>query len=362
MIRVGLLVNPIAGLGGRAGLKGSDTGWQEALRDGYSPQADLRAKRFVEQVNGYGGVAWHTLPGAMGVQGLPRLPGESKGLGETTPDDTRAGAKALVEAGIDLLCFVGGDGTASDVAAAIGTSTPCLGIPAGVKITSPVFAHDPDEAAWLVAHLDDDFDTIERDVTDLDEQAYRDGRVDVVLRGSLRVPVSPAVQGGKVPTTGDTPLEPIVEQVMRDWDPDALHLVGAGSVCKAIKAQFWGEPTLLGVDAIQGNRIVAHDLNARRLEKLIQETDAPIHLWLTIIGGQGMLLGRGTQVITPWALRHIKWDHVHVVAPPEKLLGLRGLHVDSGDPGLDAQAPTHIRVVAGWNEWRLLRILHGAPA
>ncbi len=353
LLRVGLIVNPIAGLGGAAGLKGSDGHWQEALDRGFEPTAPERARRFVAAVGGE--VAWLTVPGAMGVPGLPVAEAPETSMGHTDADDTKRLARLLAPH-VDLLCFVGGDGTAADVANA-GISVPCLGIPGGVKITSPVFAHDPEEAAWLIDSLLPGFETIDRDVTDLDEEAYRAGRVDVVLKGSLKVPMSPAVQGSKVPTSGDTPLEPLVEQALRDWETDALHLMGAGSVMRALKQQFWGKPTLLGVDAIDGDRIVATDLDAHALEALTEGRD--VHLWLSIIGGQGMLLGRGTQILSPTVLKRIGWDRIHVVAPPEKLLGLRALHIDSGDAEFDAAAPKHIRVISGWNEWRLLRVQHG---
>ncbi len=352
-LRVGLIVNPIAGLGGAAGLKGSDGHWQEALDRGFEPPAPERARRFVDAVKEP--ITWLTVPGAMGVEGLPVAEAPAAVLGETSAQDTQRVAR-LLEPRVDLICFVRGDGTAADMANA-DLDVPCLGIPGGVKITSPVFAHDPEEAAWLIDSLMPGFETIDRDVTDLDEEAYRAGRVEVVLKGSLKVPMSPAVQGSKVPTSGDTPLEPLVEQTLRDWDKDALHLMGAGSVMRAIKQQFWGKPTLLGVDAIDGDRIVSTDLDSRALEAITEGRE--VHLWLSIIGGQGMLLGRGTQVLSPAVLKRIGWKNIHVIAPPEKLLGLRGLHVDSGDADFDAAAPKHIRVISGWNEWRLLRLMHG---
>lgn len=355
-LKVGLLVNPIAGIGGEGAFKGSDLDWQQALDEGYEPHAGERAARFVTRTKG---VEWLTCPGAMGVEGLPAIDGDAKDVGATTAKDTQAAAVALRDAGVDLLCFVGGDGTAADVAAAVHATVPCLGIPAGVKITSPVFAHDVDEAAALVSALDEGFPTIARDVTDLDEAAYREGRVETALRGALTIPMSPFVQGGKCATTQDTPLEPLVEQVLGDWHKESAYLVGAGSVCKAVKDRFWGEPTLLGVDAIVGDRIVQTDLDAHDVEAFVEEHD-DVRLLLSIIGGQGMLLGRGTQVLTPKALRAIGWDRIQIIAPPEKLMGLSALHVDSGDPEFDASAPKHARVRSGWNETRMIRVTSGS--
>jgi predicted polyphosphate/ATP-dependent NAD kinase len=366
MLRVGLLVNPVAGLGGPGAFKGSDLDWKTALEKGYKPSSPERARRFCKEIGP--GVQWVTVPGAMGaddVAGAEIVLKDSKfEVGKTTRDDTVRAAQALLEAKVDLLCFLGGDGTAFDVMRAVADKVPCLGVPAGVKITSAVFAHDVEEAAWLVENLAAGFETIPRDVTDLDEAAYRTGHVDIELKGQLRVPLSPAIQAGKVATPTETPLEPLIEQVLQDWEEDALHLVGAGSVCEAVKKQFWGTPTLLGVDAIQGTRITASDLDDRRIAELVDAQLAKggkVRVTLSTIGGQGMLLGRGTQVFRPEVLKKVGWESLRVVAPPEKLMGLRGLHIDTGDLDFDLTAPKHIRVVTGRNETRMMRLLHGPP-
>src|ERR1041385_2786899 len=348
-LRVGLLVNPVAGLGGPGAFKGSDGNWQDALAKGYKPTAGERAARFG---GGCGpDLEWVTVPGAMGADHAPGatlvLAGERFELGKTGRDDTVRAATAIRDAKVDLLCFLGGDGTANDVCKAVDGKQPCLGVPAGVKITSAVFAHDVEEAAWLVSQLNPGFETLLRDVTDLDEGAYRPGPVDIEPKGSLRVPLPPAIQSGKVATSTETPLEPLVEQLLQDWDEAALTFVGAGSVCQAVKDQFWGKPTLLGGDAIQGTRLVANDLDDRRIAELVDAQLAKggkVRIVLSTIGGQGMLLGRGTQVFRPEVLKKVGWDGLRVLAPPEKLLGLRALHVDTGDPAFDLTAPKHIRV------------------
>jgi predicted polyphosphate/ATP-dependent NAD kinase len=366
-LRVGLLVNPIAGLGGAGAYKGSDGNWQDALDHGYKPTAPERAKLLVKLVGD--NVDWVTVPGAMGLDDVPGavvvMTDSRLELGKTSRDDTMHAARALRDAKVDLLCFLGGDGTATDVSKAVDGTIACLGVPAGVKITSAVYTHDVAEAAWLLKELRPGFETIRRDVTDLDEVAYRTGHVDVELKGSLIVPLSPAIQSGKIATPTETPLEPLVEQVLRDWDTSALHFVGAGSVCEAVKRQFWGKPTLLGVDAIVGSRITQMDLDDRQIQELAEGQWAKggqVRVVLSTIGGQGMLLGRGTQMFRADILAKIGWDNIVVVAPPEKLLGLKGLHIDTGDAAVDATAPKHIRVVTGFNESRMMRVLAGARA
>jgi predicted polyphosphate/ATP-dependent NAD kinase len=365
-LRVGLVVNPVAGLGGPGAYKGSDGNWQDALADGYQPTTPDRARRFVAECGP--DLHWVTAPGIMGGDYAPGaqlvLADQTFQLGKTSRDDTVRVAEAIRDAKVDVLCFVGGDGTAADICKAVDGKQPCLGVPGGVKITSAVFAHDVEEAAWLVQRLLPGFETLLRDVTDLDEVAYRTGHVDIELKGNLRVPMSPAIQSGKIATSTDTPLEPIMEQLLQDWDADALTFVGAGSVCQAVKDQFWGKPTLLGVDAIQGSRITATDLDDRQIADLVEKqlaTGGKVRIVLSTIGGQGMLLGRGTQMFRPEVLKKIGWESLRVLAPPEKLLGLRALHVDTGDPAFDATAPKHIRVITGWNESRMMRLVHGAP-
>lgn len=345
---VGLLVNPIAGIGGESGFKGSDDHWQEALDQGFTSPAPARAARLVELVGE--AVDWRTVTGSMGVHGLPVIDFDSPT--QPTGEDTKAAARAF---NVDLLCFVGGDGTATDIAGS-GIKTPCLGIPGGVKITSPVFAYDVDDAADFLLHLDRGFETIMRDVTDVDEEAYRAGRLETKLTGQLCVPLTPIVQGSKCATTTDTPLEPLVEDVMEAWDSEALYIIGAGSVTKAIKDQFWGESTLLGVDIIHGNKIQQTDLNGPALSAALDAWTGPVKILLSTIGGQGMLLGRGTQVLNP-ILDRVGWDNFWVVAPPEKLVGQAGLHIDC-DPAFAANAPKYVRVTSGWRETRMVKLLH----
>lgn len=353
-MRIGLLVNPIAGVGGPAGLKGSDGAWQEALARGVEPQAQTRARELVQGLADVE-IQWISAPGCMGVPEAEQLDLEVPDLGSTTPADTHRVTKALLAAGIDLLVFVGGDGTATDLVGVVPDDQPVLGIPGGVKITSPVFAFTVEDAIDMLELLRPGFESEMRDVTDLDEERYQHNEVQVVLKGSLRVPLSPLIQGGKCATPQESRLEPLVEQVMNHWPgEDALVLVGAGSVMRAIKQQFWGTPTLLGIDAIHKGKIVATDLSGERLDELMAQHD-DVHLMISPIGGQGMVLGRGTQQLRPHHLEQIGWDNIHVVSPPEKLLGVKAVRFDTGSKTLDATAPKFVRITVGYNETRLMR-------
>jgi predicted polyphosphate/ATP-dependent NAD kinase len=150
-MRLGLIVNPIAGIGGRVGLKGSDGAeiQQMALRLGAVPQAQVRAAAALEVLTPWqDALELVTPPGLMG-EDLARSCGFAPqviGLlppGPTSAADTRRFAQAMSNQPVDLLLFAGGDGTARDICAVVGESHPVLGIPAGVKIHSAVFATRP---------------------------------------------------------------------------------------------------------------------------------------------------------------------------------------------------------------------------
>jgi len=97
---------------------------------------------------------------------------------ETTADHTARVVEAFVAGDdpVDLVLFVGGDGTATDVATVLertGAEIPMLGVPAGVKVYSSVFAVSPEDAAAVAATFSR---TERREVMDIDEDAYREGR------------------------------------------------------------------------------------------------------------------------------------------------------------------------------------------
>jgi predicted polyphosphate/ATP-dependent NAD kinase len=400
---VGLIVNPIAGLGGRVGLKGTDGAKivARALALGARPEAGARAaiaiRRLVE--------AWPedrplprliAGPGAMGeaaaaeagVRAEPpadvRLRLASRGSAPlpgapvTTAADTRRLAGALAAVPVDLLLVAGGDGTARDVEAAVGLRVPVLGIPAGVKIQSAVFATSPAGAGELAAAFlaSGTRRTAEREVLDLDEVAYRRGEVAPRLHGYLRVPVGRAVQGRKSPASPDdaAAAAAIADVVVGMMVAGRRYVLGPGTTVRAIAERLGLPKTLVGIDVVElaarGPRLVAADVGERELLALVAE--GPATFVVTPIGGQGFLLGRGNQPLSPAVLRAAAGATgvalpaagtvpLLVVATPAKLatLGGRPLLVDTGDRELDAMLAGHVRVITGAREWTVARV---APA
>src|SRR5438128_8392120 len=189
MRRVGFVVNPIAGLGGRVGLKGTDGVAEQALAAGAKPTAPDRARAFAEAFVGVTKddpnltFQWATAGGDMGtgplrIAGVPpnrievvHVPGQP-----STSEDTRIMVEESIASGVELILFCGGDGTARDVAAAAKDRVPIVGIPAGVKMHSGLFAISPEAAAnLLVAFLRGDLRVGTAEILDLDEGAYRKG-------------------------------------------------------------------------------------------------------------------------------------------------------------------------------------------
>jgi predicted polyphosphate/ATP-dependent NAD kinase len=380
--RVGLLVNPIAGIGGRVGLAGSDGAEivEEALARGAIPRANDRTVGALEILRARWAAARSTpvpiaapillaAPGDMGAiaarrAGFAPLEVGAIGEGPTTAADTRRLAEEIIAAGIDLLLFAGGDGTARDicgVAAAAGI--PVLGIPAGVKIQSAVFATSPAAAGELAAAFlslpPERRRTTRREVLDLDEAAYRRGEVAPRLFGELAVPDAGRwLQARKAPSPASevAAARAIGAEVAAGLVAGTRYVLGPGSTMRPIAEQLGVAKTLIGVDVIELDAagrpcLLASDVGDARLAALVE--GRPARVVVTPIGGQGFLFGRGNQPIGPDVLRMILGrggrEAIMVVATPAKLaaLGGRPLLVDTGDAALDRDLAGYLRVVTG---------------
>ena len=369
MKKLGLVVNPVAGIGGRVGLKGSDGAEtvREALRRGAVPESPRRAVEALRAVAGAGAaVEVIAAPGEMGEReageaGLSPAVVGSAVEGETTADDTRRAALDMERRGVDLLLFAGGDGTARDVCEAVGLRVAALGIPAGVKIHSAVFALDPRRAGELaVSFLRGDANlTREAEVMDVDEAAFRRGVVDATLHGYLRVPreegLVQAAKSGSRPSEADALLA-IGAGVAEEIAAGGLYLLGPGATTRAISDALGLPCTLLGVDAVRDGAPAGTDLGEREILDLAR--DAPAKVVVSVIGGQGYVLGRGNQQISAAVVRAVGPENLVIVASRDKLaaLGGRPLLVDTGDAALDAELAGYVRVTTGYNEQTMYRM------
>uniref|UniRef100_A0A486XRF8 ATP-NAD kinase n=1 Tax=Rheinheimera sp. BAL341 TaxID=1708203 RepID=A0A486XRF8_9GAMM len=365
--RLGLIINPLAGLGGSVGLKGSDNQAEQALALGAAPQAMQRAATaLTELLPQRDKFLVYTVAGDMGQSVC-----EALGLNyqlvfspETWPSkaaDTETAARLLAEQGVDLLLFAGGDGTARNICAAVGDQTTVLGIPAGVKIHSGVYAISPQAAGKLVAKLiaGELVSLSEAPVMDIDEQAFRDGVVKARRFGEMRIPaqlryVQSVKMGGR--ESEELVLADLAAFVVSQMEDKVRYVMGSGSTVAAVMAELGLDNTLLGVDVVENGELIAKDVTAAQLLALVQ--DYPSQLIITLIGGQGHVFGRGNQQLSPAVIRAIGRDNILLIASKAKLQQLEGrpLLADTGDAQLDKQLTGLINVLTGYNDYVMYRL------
>jgi predicted polyphosphate/ATP-dependent NAD kinase len=369
---LGLIVNPVAGLGGRVGLKGSDGAeiQRQARALGAEPHAGERAAEALARLRRVEGLRIVTYPGEMGEDAARATGFEPVVMGdivpgETTGLDTREAARQMHERGVDLLLFVGGDGTARDVYEAVGLKQTALGVPAGVKIHSAVYATHSRSAGELAALYLRGRVTSEREaeVMDIDEEAFRAGALQARLYGYLRVPYrSRLVQSQKMPSSGEAAsLAAIAEDVVSKMEPGVLYIVGPGTTTRAIARELGLDKTLLGVDVVLDGELVARDANEADLLALLEAHEGPARIIVTPIGGQGYLFGRGNQQISPRVIRRVGMDNILVVSAPDKLhaLGSQPLLVDTGDREVDGILSGYLMIITGYNERAVRKVSAG---
>ena len=354
MRRIGFLVNPIAGMGGAVGLAGTDGQAAEALRRGAVPRSADRAVQALSALRGED-IEWYTCSAPMGedvlaAAGIDRSTIVYQPAVPTTAAETKAACRAFLGAGVDLVVFCGGDGTARDVFDAVGREVPVLGIPAGVKMYSAVFAVNPAAAADLIRRAGE-VPCRDSEVMDVDEEAYRSGRLTARLYGYACVPYIPErTQGGKQvfeQQDEERAKEDIAAFIAEIMIPDTLYIIGAGSTTARIMERLGLLPTLLGVDAVRNGEVLARNADERTLLALL-DTYPRAKIVISPIGAQGFVLGRGNQQISPAVIRKAGLRNLVVVATPGKLAATPLLYVDSGDAALDREMGDSLQVVSGY--------------
>jgi predicted polyphosphate/ATP-dependent NAD kinase len=367
--RVGLIVNPVAGMGGRVGLKGSD-GIEILLHarnlgaTSPSPGRAVQALKRLAPIQHEIEVV--TYPFEMGEAAARECGFQPRVIGaidrrNTTADDTERAAREMLALGLDLLLFAGGDGTAVDISRSIGDRLPVIGIPGGVKMHSAVFAVNPRAAGDLaLAYLTGKTDAVrESEVMDIDERDFREDRLSAKLFGYLRVPVEKnLVQSMKEASRGEeeAALNGISSAVIDRMGPDEAFVIGPGTTTRAIMTSLGLVHTLLGVDVVCNRRLIARDVNEQQLLALLQGRKSK--LVVTPIGGQGFIFGRGNQQLAPSVIRAIGKDNIIVIATPGKIGALHGrpLLVDTDDEAINALLSGYIKVTTGYDEQIVYRV------
>lgn len=372
---IGLIVNPFAGIGGEVGLGGSD-GVEiraEAARRGGLPRAPGRATRFVNELRrlvpgiriltGPGGLgsdiaAADAKPvGAQGNAASVAIVGARHRKRVTTAADTTALAAKLVARDVPVIVFVGGDGTARDVSCGVTQEQLCLGVPAGVKMHSGVFAVTPEDAAQQVADvLAGRGETDIQDVVDLDEAGRRAGYLSTSVYGSMRVPSHTRMQRGKrSPATGSDIDAAGVAAELRARFAGLPLVFGPGTTVTKIAQQFGVSAALLGFDVLDIDGGIHHDASGAVLEQLLLKREFAVVL--SPVGGQGFVIGRGNHQLTERLLAALTPDHLAIVSGPVKLGELAGkLRIDAPTLELNKKFQGHRQVLLGRSDIAVVRM------
>ncbi|MCK5334553.1 MAG: ATP-NAD kinase family protein [Gammaproteobacteria bacterium] len=377
LFKLGLIVNPVAGIGGRVGLKGSDG---KAIREkafelGATALAGSRTEQALACLSIVKGqFELFTVAGSMGEAsaikaGLQYTVVMQPEEQQTESSDTQKAVEMMLKENIDLLLFAGGDGTARDVYTALSElkaleRISVVGIPSGCKIHSAVYAVSPVHAGELVAAIIQGKAArlAESDVMDIDEDAFRQGVVKARRYGGLWVPQDSehmqALKEGGIEHES-LQLQDIASSMIEQMQDDVLYFIGSGSTPAAIMEELGLENTLLGIDLVINQQLVASDLTEQQiLSYLDQYNDQQAWLVITVIGGQGIVFGRGNQQLSPDVIRRIGPDHIMYLATAEKIRRLNGqpLRVDSGDETLNSELSGMVRIMTGYDQYMLYKI------
>ena len=387
-MRLGLVVNPDAGLGGKLGYKGSDGRAKEARNAGAIDRSGPRMNEALANLDGLLSSSLNRLSakptivcysGRMGSTWLIKTDSfDIEIIGETpvetSADDTIRLVDDLIDAGIDGILYAGGDGTTRDIANALkisesngkteATKTPLIGVPAGVKMHSGCFATTPKAAAEVtLAFVLGDLMVAITEIMDLDEEVCLKGEWRVRMYAEAYTPSSPKyMQGAKEQVERESEAETIegmadhVKNLIED-DDSLMVIFGSGGTMRQIGKHLGYELTLLGID-IYENGTIHNDLNEQGLLDLIKNHTGKMQLILSPMGGQGFLIGRGNLQLSADVLREIGIENILGIATPAKLLGLSSVRIDTGDATLDAEFQTRkfIKLLQGYRVTRVIRV------
>lgn len=373
MRRIGFLINPIAGMGGRVGLKGTDNMAEEARRRGAMPVANARAAKMLSSLKerlvgteDLDNIFWLTCSGDMGANalaaaGFDRITIVYQPQVPPTADDTKRAAVNFEHQQVELIVFCGGDGTARDICQRVEGRVPLLGIPSGVKMYSGVFGITPELTAALIAgFIQDRLELVEVDVIDLDEEHYRGDQWEV--RGYCKA-LTPYEQSllpmakALIDEEGDAAVKDAIADHLYERmrsSPDTTFVLGPGTTVQAVATRLGMDKTLLGIDAVRQGKLVGRNLDEQGLKSLLSKP-GEVQLVLSPLGAQGFVLGRGNLELSAAIVRQIGIENIVIVATPAKLARTPVLRFDTGDTGLDhelAQAG-FLRVIVGYHRQRM---------
>ena len=377
MKRIGFLINPIAGMGGKVGLKGTDGVLEESIKRGAKPISSIRAKemleyflKYINKVKNRKEIIWYICSENMGGDLFKSL--EIKNLTIiynpkkiTSNIDTKNACKIFLEKKIDLIIFCGGDGTARDIFDTVGKKIPIIGIPSGVKMHSGVFGMKPSSVAEiLINFLNDELVINDSEIMDLDEEKYRKGDWKIKLYGIAKTPYEPTyVQSGKAviqEISEDDVREGIASYIIEKMEnsKDTLYILGSGGTVQEIGKKLKIDTTLLGIDIVLDKKLIAKDINEKELLNILSDFEK-FKLILSPIGAQGFILGRGNLQLSAEVISKIGIENIEIISTPAKLKRTPFLRVDIGNKelNLEFQKKEYMTVIKDYRLMCLMKIV-----
>ncbi|TWH83610.1 putative polyphosphate/ATP-dependent NAD kinase [Sedimentibacter saalensis] len=370
--KIGIIVNPVAGMGGKVGLKGSDGEeiLAKAIELGAKPECPDKAIVAISQIKQFDDdiLEIYTYPNEMGENevracGLEPIVINHMHSSNTKPEDTIRAAKEMYEIGVELILFAGGDGTARNILDAVGDRITVLGIPGGCKIHSAVYAINPKTAGKLVLKFLQGKvkDLRLSEVMDIDEDAFREGVVNARLYGYMKVPYDTKMvqnlKSGRA-TGEEAALDLVSRYIALNMEKDVLYIMGTGSTVRGVMDKLKLRNTLLGVDLVCNNQVIANDVNENTILSYLDKY-SKAKIVITVIGGQGYLFGRGNQQISHRVIRKVGLDNILIIATKNKMYSLFGqsLLVDTGDEVLNSELSGYARVIVGYDESVMFKVI-----
>lgn len=369
--KIGLLVNPKAGVGGSVALKGSDGEaiYEEAIKRGASEKAHLRCEEaFSHLLDIKDEFMVYTGNHRLGEDEMKKLGINYELVYETDANTTAEDSKNLLceilKKDVDLIVFAGGDGTARDVYDVVKLDKPVIGIPAGTKMHSSVFGVSPKSTAEVIRAfiMDESYEIVESEVMDIDEEAFRKEILNVKLYGALNV-----VNKGKMMQVGKSPqsasenadLESIAQYVVDEMKDDTLYIVGSGSTIRPVMNLLGLENSLLGVDLIYNKELIKKDASEKDIYEAIMKYPKR-KIIVTIIGGQGYIFGRGNQQFSPRVIKEVGKENIIVIATQSKLSHIVGgnLLADTGDDATNEYLQGYYNVIVDYNYMKLVKLVY----
>lgn len=383
-MKVGFVINPIAGMGGTVALKGTDGLIKEALNLGATPVSPIRAELFFSylsrtvQIETKSEILFLTPSSPMGEQIVSKFSFNYKIINLnidhriTTPQDTKDAVRLFEQEQVDLIIFVGGDGTSIDIGMSLTKETPILGIPSGVKTYGSVFSHTPEEAASVLLSFNQSKASNNAELLDLDEKLYNKGIISIELKGYVHVPAFPHYfQHAKERVEHNESEEGILEGISEEiYDlitsikSKKLLIIGPGSTFNPFASKIGIIRSILGIDCIECSedgkfKTIISDAREDQIFSLLNRYH-DVFILVTPIGGMGYIFGRGNHQISPRIVNKVSKNNLLIACSPQKLSTIQEqtLRVDTSNETFNREISGYIRVITNFGESRMVKVIH----